>query len=318
MNRIHVLLVIVLFSGVSCSKFLGSLRKDLDDTPPRYEPTVGGVWPEGGMLEDPYAAVGHVERSPAGMVPSGAGGPQSWVSGDQLDANRRDQVRPSYGQNPNMPPATKRLYQEGARATRADFVDSSSNEGSLWASNGQTNYFFIKNKIKGVGDIITITVEDRLVSDVALEIKKTLDQKEVESEIKDAQDRLNAAAAPKGGKPAPKKEEPSALAGVDVAAASKEPASAKEEEKEPEVREANYNDIEVGKNLDIKAGEIMMGEIIERYPNGNYKVRATKRVPYRGGMRLVQLLGIAKSTDINEQDVIGSSKLYEYRIAAFK
>ncbi len=312
-SQIAVIALMFLFSGMGCSKFLGQLRKDLDDTPPRYEPTVGGIWPEGGQLDDPYAPVGRIDRAPAGLPASSAGGPQSWVNSDNIDANRRDMARPSYNQNPNMPPATKRLYQENGRATRADFVDSAPNEGSLWASNGQTNYFFIKNKIKGVGDIVTITVEDRLVSDIALEVKKTLDQREIENELKETQEKFNKEAEAASAKAPAAKEAPK-----DDAAAAEAAVTGVSSEKKVEAKEATYNDINVASSLEIKSGEIMMGEIVERYPNGNYKIRASKRVPYKGMVRMVQVLGIAKSTDINEQDVIGSSKLYEYRIAAFR
>jgi flagellar basal body L-ring protein FlgH len=62
----------------------------------------------------------------------------------------------------------------------------------------------------------------------------------------------------------------------------------------------------------------MMGEIVERYPNGNYKIRAIKRIAYRGGYRMLTMIGVAKSADITEEDTIGSGKLYEYRLEVIR
>jgi flagellar basal body L-ring protein FlgH len=62
-----------------------------------------------------------------------------------------------------------------------------------------------------------------------------------------------------------------------------------------------------------------MAEIVERYPNGNYKIRGTKRVLYKNGSpRLATVVAVAKGTDIGEDDVINSGKLYEYRLEAFR
>jgi hypothetical protein len=95
---------------------------------------------------------------------------------------------------------------------------------------------------------------------------------------------------------------------------------AKEPKKEEEpMRDPTMADVDTSKSLEIKAGDQMMGEIVERYPNGNYKIRATRRVPYRNGAaRMISLVGVVKGTDISEDDAIPSGKLYEYRIEATK
>jgi flagellar basal body L-ring protein FlgH len=84
------------------------------------------------------------------------------------------------------------------------------------------------------------------------------------------------------------------------------------------VRKATLSDIDLAPVLQMKAGDTVMTEIIERYPNGNYKVRGTKRVPYRGGYRMLTMVAIAKSADIGEDDTIGSGKLYEYRLETLR
>src|SRR5690606_15310493 len=65
-------------------------------------------------------------------------------------------------------------------------------------------------------------------------------------------------------------------------------------DEESEAARTNYSDLDLTPSLGIQAGESMMAEIIERYPNGNYKVRATKRVPFKGSTRMVTLVAIAR------------------------
>jgi flagellar L-ring protein precursor FlgH len=326
-----------------CAQLMGALRRDLDDGDAYSSapPTTGGRWaergflsedmPEGGSVGDRY--VGHSERNPAsGSYGRGAGG-RSWVNSDNEDANRRDMARgesgdddagPNANSTPNMDPGTRRQYKNGMRATRADFVDESQNEGSLWASDGQTNYYFTKNKIRGVGDIITINVEQDLVRDVGLEARRTLTSRERDYELNAAQARLQAKAM---GLPSPDGDSkdqvasaaaaparaPAAAPGTPGAAANGQAPAASE----VAVPQATSADVDVSKSLGLKAGDTMMGEIVERYPNGNYKVRATKKVPYKGGApRLVTMVGVVKGSDIGEDDTVPSGKLYEYRIDA--
>jgi flagellar basal body L-ring protein FlgH len=311
-----------------CAGFLGTVRQDIDDLEQENGPVVGGRWSERGILAqeygDPYA---QGDRYPAGLDGDSRyqqQGNQSWVSGEQADANRRDLYR--YGEGgedgeapvissgavPNMEPAMRRQYKNGARATRADFIDETKNEGSLWGSDGQTNYYFTKNKIRGVGDIVTLTVEADLVRDIGLEIRRSLSPKEKERELEIANQRLalgDAAVGPDG--------KPTDQVASSAAAPARAPAAdSKGEEKKP-AREATLADVDVSKSLALKATDTMMGEVIERYPNGNYKIRATKRVAYsNGASRLVNLIAVVKGTDISEEDVVASGKLYEYRIEA--
>ncbi|MGZ3689354.1 MAG: hypothetical protein ACXVBW_13710, partial [Bdellovibrionota bacterium] len=79
------------------------------------------------------------------------------------------------------------------------------------------------------------------------------------------------------------------------------------------------NDIDIGKLIEIKPGETMLSEIVERFPNGNYKIRGTKKIPYKNGPpRVVSVVAIAKGSDITEEDVIPSGKLYEYRVESVR
>ena len=85
------------------------------------------------------------------------------------------------------------------------------------------------------------------------------------------------------------------------------------------VPDATAADIDVSKSLDLKGGDPIMAEVLERYPNGNYKIRGSKRISYKGGPpRYVTLTAIARGADIGEDDVITSGKLYEYRLESVR
>ena len=83
------------------------------------------------------------------------------------------------------------------------------------------------------------------------------------------------------------------------------------------MRQATQADIDVARSLDVKQGDTIMAEITDRYANGNYKIRGTKRIQYKGGPpRLITIVGVARGQDIGEDDLVASGKLYEYRIQA--
>ena len=329
------LVLLTLCSG--CSKFFGSLRRDLDDgnSEPTAGPTVGGRWTEGGLLSEdgsdgsPYDSINHNDRSPASAADRASGG--AWASG-QSDANQRDQYRNS---NPgeeqpmnsdNTPvymPQTKRLYKNGGRATRGDFVDDSKNEGSLWASDGQTNYYFTKNKVRGIGDIVTITVEQDLFKDSMGEVKRTLSPAEKQQEVAMIQDQNNRDA--QSGKDSQDQQDQvansSAAANRTPAGApapSPSPAAAASTTKSGEAKIATIDDLDVSKYVNFKPTDTIMAEIVERYPNGNYKVRGSKKINYHQSQRLLTLVAIARGTDITEEDVVPSGKLYEYRLEVLR
>lgn len=341
-NQVYPQLIFVLLIGLSaaqfsgCSRILGNLRRDLDDSDAYTPPTVGGAWAERGLLsdEDPgasmdrYSAVGHSERNPA-SVGSGVGAGADRYSSRLRSAQPQPDAAALGNDGPVMDGATKaaEIFKNGtSRATKQDFVDDAPNEGSLWASDGQTNYYFTKNKIRGVGDIITISAEEGMVKDLAAEVARTLSKGEKMAEIQLAQDRLRAKALglPSPDGPATKDAVTGSAAGPnrqvagDAGTLAGTSAAAAASGAEPDVRDATAADIDVAKSLGIKAGDTMMAEIVERYPNGNYKVRGVKKVPYRTASRYVQIAAIARSSDITEEDTIPSGKLYEYRLEATK
>lgn len=240
---------------------------------------------------------------------------------------------PSSGAVQNLEPRFSRIYKNGVRATRDDFVDQSQEEGSLWASSGQTNYYFTKNKVRSPGDIIILTLESDLFKDIGTEIKRTLTPREKQNEVNTIQDIYRkkittikngiprdivttSAAAPV----APVTPPPAPAAAAATAQAAQNPntpvLSDNPDELERQMARVTLKDVDLGPSLELKSGDTMMGEILERYPNGNYKIRSVKRVQYKNGAaRLVSVVGIVRAKDINEDtDGVTSGKVYETRV----
>ncbi len=304
---------LVAFGGVilgtvsGCAKLMGSLRRDLDDTV-LYEPsppTVGGRWSERELLSDDRGperpsfvsrgAVGHVDRSPAS------------ISMSEEDSTEEVQRPPVLAQEYLQ----QKPFKNGPRATQADFVDDSTQEGSLWASSGQTNYYFSKNKVRGIGDIVTINIEQEMLRDIQSEVARTLAPREKEIELATAQERIRAKTL---GLEDPTLKKEGGVAAARAPAGAKGASASSINEDEINIPKATTQDIDVSPFVEIKAGDTMLSEILERYPNGNYKVRATKKIQYRKTPRLLTLMGIVKSTDISEEDVLNSGRIYEYRL----
>lgn len=319
----------LLLSG--CGQFLQNLRRstnpddDLDEkeefpvaisTP---DPTEGGVWQERRALKGDRS---QRDRAPASQSSENALLPQE-ISASTVKS---------------LLPGNRRLYKNGSRATKDDFVDQSQEEGSLWASGGQTNYFFTKNKIRSPGDLVTLTIEDDLRKDIGLELKRSLSPKEKANEIALIQEQIirkliaakgegekaaaGASANPSSPTPTPQAEAPAATpsgvpSGTPQASMEKSPWETMNDPVDLEMAldRVNMSDVNIFSAIELKKGDTMMGEVLERYPNGNYKVGAMKRLQFkRGAPRMVRVVGVAKGSDISEEnDSIASSKLYEYR-----
>jgi flagellar basal body L-ring protein FlgH len=309
------------------------MQSDLHETPAYAEPpTAGGSWPEGQMI----SGGGMPSR---GLASVSEGGP---------DQSKRDLYggSVSFAQRPDVEPETERQYRPINRLRKEDFVDIGPSEGSLWASEGQTNYFFIKNKIKDVGDIVTLTVDEGVAKNTVAEVKKSLTPEEIRSELKLIQDKYDQEfeaqklayenaikereAAEKAAKERARTEKettkpPETAAGQkpnEVAQNEAPKEAPKESAKlaapaEPVHKRAQWQDIDLAGLVPIKAGDTMTGEVVERFGNGNYRVRATKKIPFRDGHRLVSIVGVAKANDISEDDKLNAGKLYEYELKTF-
>ena len=156
----YALFAILAFTG--CSSLLKTL--DASYGAPGPEEMYG---PSSGYVAD---------RAPASVASGERGGESgsTWGGGAAEDEYTS---RPSSGKHADayvedvsfsntnyVKTPVKRQYRSGGRANRSDFIDDSSNEGSLWGSSGQTNYYFTKNKIRNLGDLLTLTIEQEMRS----------------------------------------------------------------------------------------------------------------------------------------------------------
>lgn len=303
---VSAFLIAGLLATTGCAQLLGQLRRDLDDG--YYadeEPVRGGVLSN---YEDLPSSSG---RSPA----SGRDTREStkgWVTRMNRESNLRDRSRSDGSSSAEQDGASdESILREESRAnpgprrvTKSDFVDASEEAGSLWSTSGQTNFFFSKNRTRAPGDLITINVEADMLRDLAAEVKRSLSPEEREQELSILE---KGVAAKAGGE----------LAKADGA-------DAKGDSKKDEIKQskagadadgvASFAQVDLKDAIGTKAGDTFLAEVIERFPNGNYKIRGTKRLPFRGGSKLMTLVGVVRGNDLSDDDKVNSGRLYEYRL----
>jgi flagellar basal body L-ring protein FlgH len=85
-----------------------------------------------------------------------------------------------------------------------------------------------------------------------------------------------------------------------------------------DVPNVSWADVDLRKSMEMKATDPVMMEVVERYPNGNYKLRGLKKVRFHGQTKMMSVVAIAKNSDISTDETINSGKLYEYRIEAVR
>lgn len=303
------LLFLVVVSLSACGKLFGDVRPDLNDK--QYDqPTYGGAWPEGGVLaqeendlkKNNYGKIGHNDRNLASAA-KGYYHDQDYTDYEQRakDLNQKADDEEAAVRAQPQGIYQNKIYKMGERATSRDFIDEDQNEGSLWASHGETNYYFTKNKIRSVGDLVTVTLEKDFVRDAQAEFMRSLNPDEREFELRNAQENLKTDAIAKNKKKAP---------GTPAKGAAEEP-------EEPDVRKAMLTDVKASEIFELKEGDKIMAEVMERYPNGNYKIRGVKRVPYRNTFRNVTMLAIAKGTSVSDKDELTTGNLYEYKMEVY-
>lgn len=193
-------------------------------------------------------------------------------------------------------------YARGDRATRADFIDRAPGDGSLWTGENDSNYFYSKTKVRAMGDIISVKVEEEMVKHIGEEIKKSLTPAEQEVEM--ALYLKNNAFA---------KDNKDVEAYRNVASADLKTTDAEEVKTKME-KAVRWSQVDVSKAIGLLPSEEVRAEIIDRYQNGNYKIRAVKRVLYRGSSKLISLVAVAPANDFDDGDLIKSGKLYEYKV----
>lgn len=315
------LLPLLLLLTTSCAQLMGGLRRDLDDgyvADPR--PTRGGLladlaeadeysqYPQGGGYRAPASEAGRNSAQNGSWISRMGGelasrGPASDAGGDQRGQRGQDD---EYNEEDSAP-ARRQEPALSRRATRSDFIDGAEDAGSLWSTGGQTNFFFSKNRTRQPGDLVTITIEADMIRDIAAEVKRSLRPEEREQEIALLE---KSGAASKAGKQANVPATPAAEVKSDEV--KKSSASPDQEGR------LSFAQVDLQDAIGVKAGDTLLAEVVERFPNGNYKIRGTKRLPFRGATRLMTLVGVVRGNDLSDDDKVNSGKLYEYRLEAVR
>ncbi len=214
---------------------------------------------------------------------------------DPTDENVRRRVAIQRGQAVSN-------YKSGDRATKNDFYDTSANDGSLWANDQDSNYFFTKDKVRTLGDIVSVKIDDAIIRHIAEEVKKNLTPAEQEVEMAIY---LKNSDGAKGDKD---------IQAYRNVAAEELKTSEAAQVKDKMEKAVRWSQVDLTKSLGLAANEELRAEIVDRYQNGNYKIKATKRIVFRGSSKMVSLVGVAPATDFDDKDQIASGKLYETRI----
>jgi flagellar basal body L-ring protein FlgH len=214
---------------------------------------------------------------------------------DPTNPQVRDQIEGNRGRlNPSQ--------ARGDRAIRSDFYDNSPKDGSLWAGENDANYFFTKGKVRSLGDIISIKMEEPIIRQLAEEIKKSLTPAEQEVEMALYLKNNDGAKDDKD------------IQAYRKLASEELKTSEAEDVKNKMEKAVRWSQVDLSKALGLTPNEELRAEVIDRYQNGNYKIRAVKRVMYRGSSKLMSVVAVAPANDFDEKDVINSGKLYEHKI----
>lgn len=296
-----VFAIIIIITTTSCAQFQSMVRPDI------IGKGKGQTYSNRGTFFDSYynEDFENINREVASEKDQG----NNWRNGnDYLSTGKGNLGRVYENTNKGVTSYTyEKTFKNGDRAKREDFVDDSPNEGSLWASTGQTNYFFTKNKVKTTGDLVMIKLSDKVISEVGNEIKAIMTIEEKKQEVVVAENNIQSANRTVANI-IPQKQEPK----------NEEDESKSEEDNENRDWNQLVEKIEINDNFNLKKEQELYAEILQRFPNGNYKIRATKKFYYRGSPRVLSFVGIAQSNDVNNEVSLKMDNLYEYRVKVYR
>ena len=191
---------------------------------------------------------------------------------------------PTYSSNPQMGVPTHRQYRRMTRSAMEEESELQSQAGSMWVNEGQTSYLFVQNKTRREGDILNVKLDgaaQRQVETKVRVIKKLLLQ-------------LEQAA------PGEMKQQLATTGPIDRSPASPAPAPAPAPAPEPVKDERE----------ELKDVEVITTRLVERLPDGNYRVKGAQ--PFMIGKReyKVIVVGLIRPEDYNDEGV-SSSKLLD-------
>jgi len=189
-----------------------------------------------------------------------------------------------YSENPQMSVPSDRQYKRMTRAKMEEDSDLGSQAGSMWVPEGQGSYLFAQNKSRREGDVLNVKLDGPSLKQVETKvavIKKLLKQLEEQQQAEQSGGTLAANA--EGGD------------------ANRAPAAAAAAVK-PEEKKDDKEDLSNIQQITTK--------IVEKLPDGNYRVRGAQ--PFMIGKREYKVIaaGLVRPEDFNDEG-ISSTKMID-------
>lgn len=193
-----------------------------------------------------------------------------------------------YSDTPQAGVLQDRQYKRMTRSRMEEESELQSSAGSLWQMEGQTSYMFAQNKTRREGDSLQVKLEGAALKQVetkANNIKALL--KELEEEERKRKESAQPQQAPLAQEKDPK---------AKPAAAARAPTSTAEKPKEEKV--------------DLSDVESIPSKIVERLPDGNYRIKGSQPFIIEKKEYKVIISGLIRPEDYNDEGV-SSAKLIE-------
>ena len=199
-----------------------------------------------------------------------------------------------FSEDPNHAPITAREYHHMNREKMEEDSQLQAGAGSMWVMEGQGAYLFAQNKVRREGDLLNVKIEGSAEKEVQTKVSvirkllKQLEEEERKAKELQLQQALAAQQAAASG------DAPRAPAAVTPPTPA--PVAEKKDEKEEDVKIEN-----------------VPTRIVERMPDGNYKVKGQS--PFMIGKKeyKVLVMGIVRPEDFND-DGTSSNKLLDSQI----
>lgn len=193
-----------------------------------------------------------------------------------------------YSDAPQAGSVQERQYKHMTKAKMEDESELSSSAGSLWQMEGQTSYMFAQNKSRREGDTIAVKLDAPAMKQVETKVTniKTL-LKELEQEENRRKKNQSFDVPMAEAKPADAKD-----------GAARAPAAAAKVEKPKEEK------------IDLADVENIQSKIIEKMPDGNYRIKGSQPFMIEKKEYKVIISGLIKPEDFNDAG-ISSAKLID-------
>ncbi len=190
-----------------------------------------------------------------------------------------------YSETPQAGSVQDRQYKKMTKSRMEEESDLNSNAGSLWQMEGQTSYLFAQNKSRREGDAIAVKVEGPAMKQVETKVKniRTLLKELEEEENRRKNQNLNPALAVAPATSVDSKEGAPA-----AAAATRAPANAEKPKED---------------KIDLSELASVQSKIIEKMPDGNYRIKGSQPFMIDKKEYKVILSGVIKPEDYNDAGI---------------